>query len=46
MTEYIVLLGLIAILLIPAVVAFRDALRAAFEKSSAEIQEEVTSKIK
>ena len=45
MTEYIIIVGLIAILLVPAVNLFKKALGDAFQKSTNEINTKVTSQI-
>ena len=45
MTEYIIIVGLIAILLVPAVKLFKGAIQGAFQKSTDTIQSEVTSQI-
>ena len=45
MTEYIIIVGLIAILLISAVEAFKDKLAQTYSKSTQAIDSHVTSKI-
>lgn len=45
MTEYIVLVGLIAILLIAAVTQFKNALGNAFNTSANHIDQDITNKI-
>jgi len=45
MTEYIIIVGLIAILLIAAVKAFRNTLAATYNKARGEIQQKVTAEI-
>jgi Flp pilus assembly pilin Flp len=45
MTEYIVLVGLIAILLIGAVTQFRNAVGNAFTNSASKIDEKITKDI-
>jgi Flp pilus assembly pilin Flp len=45
MTEYIIIVGLIAILLVFAVQRFKSALQGAFEKGANAIDSEITSKI-
>lgn len=45
MTEYIIIVGLIAILLVPAVKAFKNAIGGAFDKSTQTVTTEVTSQI-
>jgi Flp pilus assembly pilin Flp len=46
MTEYIIIVGLIAILLVTAVTAFREALNNTFDKATKKINNDITSKIK
>jgi Flp pilus assembly pilin Flp len=46
MTEYIVLVGLIAILLMAAVTKFRDAVGSAFNKAADEVNAKITTQIK
>ena len=46
MTEYIIIVGLIAILLITAVEVFKNRLEETYTKSSDAINNHVTSKIK
>ena len=45
MTEYIIIVGLIAILLVPAVGLFKNALGRAFGRATNEIQNNVTNQI-
>ncbi len=45
MTEYVILVGLIAILLVVAVETFKNKLEETFTKSSKAINDHVTSKI-
>ena len=45
MTEYIIIVGLIAILLVGAVQAFKKALNGAFMKGANAIDSEITSQI-
>lgn len=45
MTEYIIIVGLIAILLIGAVEAFKDKLNETYTKSTKAIDDHVTKKI-
>ena len=45
MTEYIIIVGLIAILLIAAVKAFRNTLAATYTKSRERLQNDVTNSI-
>jgi len=45
MTEYIIIVGLIAILLVGAVTNFKDALKNAFTKSTNAIDSKITSQI-
>ena len=45
MTEYIIIVGLIAILLVGAVTNFKDALKNAFTKSTNKINTDITAKI-
>jgi Flp pilus assembly pilin Flp len=45
MTEYIIIVGLIAILLVAAVTKFKDALGKAYEKGAGAIESEITTKI-
>ena len=45
MTEYIIIVGLIAVMLIGAVEAFRDKLGDTFKKATNKIDSSVTSKI-
>lgn len=44
MTEYIIIVGLIAIVMVAAVTHFKDALNNAFEKGAGKIQNDVTNK--
>ena len=46
MTEYIIIVGLIAILLVGAVMQFKNALNNAFSKGSTKIQTDITNKMK
>ena len=46
MTEYIIIVGLIAILLVTAVTAFREALNNTFNKATGKINNDITSQIK
>jgi Flp pilus assembly pilin Flp len=46
MTEYIIIVGLIAILLVTAVSTFKNKLEETFNKSTNSIDTNVTSKIK
>ena len=45
MTEYIIIVGLIAILLVFAVQKFKNALQGAFDKGATAIDTEITQKI-
>ena len=45
MTEYIIIVGLIAILLIGAVTKFKDALKGAFAKGESEIKTKITDQM-
>lgn len=45
LTEYVIIVGLIAILLIGAVTKFKDALQNAYGKASTAIDENVAAKI-
>ena len=45
MTEYIIIVGLIAILMVAAVLNFKDALNNAFEKGASKIQTDITDKM-
>jgi Flp pilus assembly pilin Flp len=45
MTEYIVLVGLIAILLIGAVTKFKDALGKAFDAATSKVDSSITQQI-
>jgi Flp pilus assembly pilin Flp len=45
MTEYIIIVGLIAILLIAAVKAFKGSVQGAFDAGTQKIQSEVTNPI-
>lgn len=45
MTEYVIIVGIIAIILIPAVRAFKDALTNSFNKASQKIDEKVTKEM-
>ena len=45
MTEYIVLVGLIAILLIAAVTQFKNALGNAFNNAASKVDSDITNKI-
>lgn len=45
MTEYIIIVGLIAILLVFAVQKFKGALQGAYEKGASAIETEITNKI-
>lgn len=45
MTEYIIIVGLIAILLVTAVTAFRNALNNTFDKATKKIDQDITSQI-
>jgi Flp pilus assembly pilin Flp len=46
MTEYIVLVGLIAILLIAAVTQFKNALGNAFNNAASKVDQDIAQKIK
>ena len=46
MTEYIIIVGLIAILMVTAVTNFKTALNNAFDKSTDKINNDITKKIK
>lgn len=46
MTEYIIIVGLIAILLVTAVSSFRDALNNTFNNATGVIQNKIASQIK
>ncbi len=45
MTEYIIIVGLIGILLVGAVMNFKDALNNAFTKGAGEITAQITNKM-
>ena len=45
MTEYIIIVGLIAILMVAAVTNFKDALNNAFDKGADKIQEKITNEM-
>jgi Flp pilus assembly pilin Flp len=45
MTEYIIIVGLIAILLVGAVMNFKNALNNAFSKGADKIQTDITNKM-
>jgi Flp pilus assembly pilin Flp len=45
MTEYIIIVGLIAILLIGAVTRFRDALGGAFDAATGKVTNDITNQI-
>jgi len=45
MTEYIIIVGLIAILLIAAVKAFRNTLAATYNKARGDVQSQVTNQL-
>lgn len=45
LTEYVVIVGLIAILLIGAVTKFKDALQNSYDKASAKIESDIAAKI-
>ena len=46
MTEYIIIVGLIAILMVAAVMNFKNALNNAFTKGSSKIQTQITNQMK
>lgn len=46
MTEYIIIVGLIAILMVAAVMNFKDALNNAFDKGGKKIQSQITEQMK
>lgn len=46
MTEYIIIVGLIAILLVTAVTSFRNALNNTFDKATKKIQTDIADQIK
>lgn len=46
MTEYIIIVGLIAILMVAAVMNFKNALNNAFVKGSSKIQTQITNQMK
>ena len=46
MTEYIIIVGLIAILMVAAVMNFKNALNNAFIKGSSKIQSQITDQMK
>lgn len=46
MTEYIIIVGLIAILLVAAVTKFKDALQGAYDKGTETINTKITAQIK
>lgn len=46
MTEYIIIVGLIALLLVAAVLNFKNALQGAFDQGSSTIQNKITDQIK
>lgn len=45
MTEYIIIVGLIGILLVAAVMNFKDALNNAFDKGAQQITTQITDKM-
>jgi Flp pilus assembly pilin Flp len=45
MTEYIIIVGLIAILMVAAVLNFKEALNNAFDKGANKIQNDITNKM-
>jgi Flp pilus assembly pilin Flp len=45
MTEYIIIVGLIAILLVGAVTKFKDALGGAYDKGTEQIKTKITDQI-
>ncbi len=45
MTEYIIIVGLIGILLVAAVMNFKNALNNAFDKGATQITNQITSKM-
>jgi len=45
MTEYIIIVGLIAILMVAAVMNFKSALNNAFQKGATKIQKDITEKM-
>ena len=45
MTEYIIIVGLVAILLVGAVTQFKDALKSTYNKSTQKIQNDIAAKI-
>ncbi len=45
LTEYVIIVGLIAVLLIGAVTKFKDALQNAYGKASSAIEDNVAAKI-
>ena len=46
MTEYIIIVGLIAILLIAAVTKFKDKLEGAYKKTAEAVEDKVTDEIR
>ena len=46
MTEYIIIVGLIAILMVAAVTQFKDALNSAFTKAGDQVKTKITDKMK
>jgi Flp pilus assembly pilin Flp len=45
MTEYIIMVGLVAIVMIPALGSFRDALAGSFDEAGKSITEKVTNQM-